>query len=368
MQYTYLVFTGSYSQPIRLGTGEIVPGNGDGVTVFGMGKDGGLHKLHAENTPNPTYLALSADGRFLYAVNELKEYHEEASSSVSAFALDRETGHLTFLNRQMTGGESACFLRVSPDGRHLLVSNYSGGSHCCLPILPDGSLGKMTCFFQHTGSGAVPGRQDEPHVHQSVPDPSGTRVLVSDLGTDEVFVYGADWEHGWLIPGAAPTIRTQPGFGPRQMVFNGRGDRIYLIAELQNAVNTYDYDASSGAARLLQTVSTLPDGCKTPSTAACVKLHPSGRLLFASNRGHDSLAIYQVLADGTLKESRIHLLGGKTPRDFDITPDGAQLLCALQDSDELILFDIDSETGALSEVSRTPCRSATFALFMGAQA
>lgn len=367
MQYQYLVLIGSYSQPIKLGTGDIVPGNGDGITVFGMDKSGGLTKLHTERTPNPTYLALSADGRFLYAVNELKEYHEEASSSVSAFALDRETGKLTFLNRQMTGGESACFLRVSPDGRHLLVSNFSGGSHCCLPILPDGSLGRMSCFFQHTGSGPVPGRQDEPHVHQSIPDPSGTRVLVADLGTDEVCIYGADWEHGWLIPNAA-AIRTQPGFGPRQMIFNLNGDRIYLLAELQNAVNTYAYDTSSGAARLLQTVSTLPDGCTTKNTAACVKLHPNGHLLYASNRGHDSLAIYKVLSDGTLETIGIHPLGGKTPRDFDIAPDGTQLLCALQDSDELILFHIDADTGALTEVSRTPCRSATFALFLDAQA
>ncbi|MFH1512082.1 MAG: lactonase family protein [Bacillota bacterium] len=368
MKYKHLVLIGSYSQPIQLGTGEIVPGNGEGITVFDMDNGGGLTILHTEHTPNPTYLALSADGRFLYAVNELKEYRQEASSTVSSFALNWETGKLTFSNRQMTGGENTCFLCISQDGRHLLVSNYSGGSHCCLPILPDGSLGKITCFFQHAGSGTVPGRQDEPHVHQSIPDCSGTRVLVADLGTDEVAVYGADWTYGWLIPNAAAPIRTQPGFGPRQMIFNGRGDRIYLIGELQNAVNTYAYDATCGVARLLQTVSTLPDGCKTPSTAACVKLHPSGALLYASNRGHDSLVVYRVLADGTLEASGIHPLGGKTPRDFDITPDGTQLLCALQDSDELVLFDIDPDMGTLSEVSRTPCRSATCVLFADAQA
>ena len=367
MKYKHLVLVGSYSQPILLGTGETLPGNGDGITVFGMDRDGTLTVLHKERTPNPTYLALSADGRFLYAVSETKEYHQEASASVSAYILNNETGKLTLLNRQMTGGEDACFLSISPNGRHLLVSNYTGGSLCCLPILPDGSLGKFTCFFQHTGSSAVSGRQDEPHVHQAIPDSSGARALVADLGTDEIVIYGADWEHGWLIPGAAATILTQPGFGPRQMIFNSSAERIYLLGELQNAVNVYAYDCSVGEARLLQTVSSLPDGCKTQSTAACIKLHPSGAFLYASNRGHDSIAIYHVLTDGTLKPFGIDSLGGKTPRDFNITPDGSQLLCALQDSDELVLFDINKNTGELSEVSHTPCRSATCVLFTDSQ-
>ena len=358
-----LVFIGSYSQPIVLGTGELVPGNGDGVTVFRMDEAGSLTRLFAAGKPNPTYLALSADGRFLYTVNELKDYHEEASAAVSAYRVDEKTGELTLLSRRMTGGMDACFLSVSPNGKYVMVANYSGGSFSLFPILPDGGLATASCFVQHYGHGALPERQAGPHVHQISADPSGERLLVADLGTDKISVYGVDWDCGCVSPNAAPAIELNPGDGPRQFVFDTSGRTLYLVTEMGNTVCAFDYDAKTGRAKLLQTLPTLPNECAGPSIAACVKLHPEGTLLYASNRGHDSIAGYRVHGDGALTPLRIQKAGGRTPRDFAITPDGDFLLAGFQDSNELILYSIDRANGLLTEVRRTPCNSPTAVLF-----
>lgn len=363
MKQNRLVFIGSYTQSIVLGTGETVPGSGDGVTVYRMGETGKLTRLFAAGKPNPTYLALSADGRFLYTVNELKEYHEEASSAVSAYRVDPDSGELTLLSRRMTGGMDACYLSVSPNGKFVLVANYSGGSFALFPVLPDGSLSTPSCFVQHYGHGANPARQAGPHVHQITADPTGERILVADLGTDQLSVYGIDWDCGCVSPNAAPTIPFNPGDGPRQFVFDALGRTLYLVTELGNTVCVFEYDQKTGKAKLLQTLPTLPDECAGDSIAACIKLHPDGKLLYASNRGYDSITSYRVHEDGTLTPLRIQKTGGKTPRDFNITPDGNFLLSGFQDSNELILYSIDRANGLLTEIERTPCNSATAVLF-----
>ncbi len=363
MKRNRLVFIGSYTQPIVLGTGELVSGSGDGVTVCRMDEAGHLTRMFATGKPNPTYLALSPDKKFLYTVNELKEYHEEASAAVSAYAIHPETGELTFLNRRMTGGADACYLTVDSDGRYLLVANYNGGSFAILPICDDGSLGTASCFIQHYGHGANPARQAGPHVHQITPDPLKKHVLVADLGTDEIRVYGVDWSTGCVTPDAAPAIRVDPGEGPRQFVFDRSGKFLYLVTELGNTVRVYAYNSETGAAKYLQTLPTLPNECVTDTIAACIKLHPNGEFLYASNRGHDSIASYRVHADGMLTPLSIQTTGGRTPRDFSITPDGEFLLSGFQDSNELILYRIDPKNGQLTELERTPCNSATAVLF-----
>lgn len=358
-----LVFIGSYTQPIVFGTGEMSPANGEGVTVFRMDEQGRLTRLFAAGKPNPTYLALSPDQRFLYTVNELKEYHEEPSAAVSAYAINAETGEITFLNRRMSGGADACYVHVSRDGKYLFVANFTGGSFSVLPILPDGSLGTASCFVQHYGSGAHPMRQAAPHVHQATPDQSDQHLLVVDLGKDEISVYGIDWGCGCVIKNAAPAIRTEPGDGPRQFVFDQSGRFLYLVNELSNTVHAYQYDPESGASKFLQSLPTLPNECVEDSTAACIKLHPGGEFLYASNRGYDSIASYRVHADGTLTPLGIMKTEGKTPRDFNITPEGDFLLTGFQDSDFLVLYRIDPRNGQLTEVERTPCSSPTAVLF-----
>jgi 6-phosphogluconolactonase len=220
----------------------------------------------------------------------------------------------------------------------------------------------MSCFFQHRGRSVHPIRQQGPHVHQAVADKSGGHVLVADLGLDEISVYGTDWENGHLIPDKARAIRTAPGMGPRQCVFNEAGTRLYVLCELGNAVCAFDYDSRTGGARLLQTVSTLPPGCEAESIAACVKLHPNGELLFASNRGHDSIAAYRVDEGGLLALIHVVSSGGRTPRDFDISPDGEFLIAGNQESDELVIFRIDGENGGLKEIGRQHCGSVTAVL------
>ncbi len=358
-----LVFVGSYSQPIVLGTGELLPGTGEGVTVFRMDEAGHLTRLFAAGKPNPTYLALSPDKRFLYTVNELKEYHEEASAAVSAYQIHPGTGEMIFLSRRMTGGGDACYVTVSADGKYLLAANFTGGSFAMFPIRPDGSLGTASCFVQHVGRGPNPARQAAPHVHQITPDPAGKHVLVADLGTDEIKVYGIDWTCGCVVPNAAPAISAEPGDGPRQFVFDRSGKYLYLVTELGNTVRAYAYDGRSGTARFLQALPTLPNECVTDSTAACVKLHPGGEFLYASNRGHDSIASYRVHRDGTLTPLSVMKTGGKTPRDFNITPEGGFLLGGFQDSHELILYRIDPRSGQLTEQERTACNSPTAVLF-----
>ena len=358
-----LVFIGSYSQPIVLGTGELSPGNGDGVTVYRMDDAGHLTRLFATGKPNPTYLALSSDNRFLYTVNELKEYHEEPSAAVSAYAIHPESGELTFLNRRMSGGADACCVSVSTGDTHLMVANFTGGSFSVLPILADGSLGTASCFVQHYGKSVNPTRQTCPHVHQVSPDPEGKHLLVADLGTDEIRVYGIDWATGLVSPNAAPAIKTEPGDGPRQFAFDRSGKFLYLVTELNNTVRVYAYDGETGHAKFLQALSTLPNDCVLNTTAACIKLHPTGEFLYASNRGHDSIASYRVHKDGRLTPLSILKANAKTPRDFNITPDGKFLLCGFQDSDELILYSIDPLNGQLTEVERTACNSSTAVLF-----
>ena len=358
-----LVFVGSYSQPIVLGTGELSPGSGEGVTVYRMDDAGHLTRLFAAGKPNPTYLALSSDNRFLYTVNELKEYHEEASAAVSSYAIDPESGELTFLNRRMTGGEDACCVNVSARDSHLMVANFTGGSFAIYPIRQDGSLATASCFLQHYGKSVNPARQASPHVHQVSPDPLGKHVLVADLGTDEISVYGIDWTTGCVVPNAAPAIKTEPGDGPRQFVFDKSGKFLYLVTELNNTVRVYAYDGETGHAKFLQALSTLPNDCVLNTTAACIKLHPNGEFLYASNRGHNSIASYRVHKDGTLTPLSILQANAKTPRDFNITPDGKFLLCGFQDSNELILYAINPLNGQLTETERTACNSSTAVLF-----
>ena len=358
MQNTLLI-TGSYTQPLKLGTGQIVEGEGEGVTVWRMGEGGTPEKLFSAGKPNPTYLALDKQKRFLYTVNELKEYRGIPSASVSSYALDAESGALEKLSEQPTFGEDACNLSISPDGRHLLVANYSGGSLCVFP-LQDGRIGRASCFFQHYGHGAEPSRQSEPHVHQVISDQAGRFVLVPDLGCDRIALYKPDWESGHLSP--LSSIEIEAGLGPRLCVWNERGDRFYLITEMGSRVLVYSYDQAKGTGKCLQSISTLPDSFKGESIAACVKLHSAG-FLYASNRGHDSIAAFRVQKDGLLSPLFIKPTQGRTPRDFAISPDGRYLALGNQESSELVIYEIDLSSGVLSERSRVFCGSPTAVLF-----
>ncbi len=350
------VFTGGYTQDTLMGDGSILKARGRGIATYAL-SEGRLVLRSAIDAPNPTYLAVHPSGKALYATHELMDYMGLASAAVSAYRIG-EDGALNLLSRQPTLGGNACHLSLGPDGRHLIVSNYMGGSVCVFPIGEDLSVQPPSCFFQHTGAGLDPVRQGAPHVHQAIPDPLGRYVLVLDLGTDEIYAYYADWDKGHLRSPALP-FHAPSGSGPRQSVFNTAGDRLYVLTEMGSGLCVYKYDGDFGMGALIEVHSLLPKEYTGENSAACVRLHPNGKLLFASNRGHNSIVAFRVVESGRLRPIGITKTGGRIPRDFALTPEGDTLIVGNQESDELVVFRVDAENGVLEEISRAACPSVT---------
>jgi 6-phosphogluconolactonase len=248
-----------------------------------------------------------------------------------------------------SGGTDPCHLIVDATGRNLLVANFASGSVCVLPIGSDGALGDATDFKQHSGSSVDPRRQAGPHAHAVAIDPQNRFVFVPDLGLDQVVIYRFDAATGRLTPNARqPFVATAPGAGPRQLVFHPTGRFAYLINELNSTLTAYSYDAAQGALTELQTLPTLPANFSGPSTCAEVQVHPSGRFLYGSNRGHDSIAIHAIGPDGRMTSIGHASTSGKIPRNFDISPDGRFLAAANQDSHNIVMFRIEEASGKLS--------------------
>jgi len=305
----------------------------------------------AAATPNPSFLALTPDARFLYAVNEVNAYGGKPSGSVSAFTLHKDTGLLTALNKQSTEGADPAHLSVDRDGRTLLVANYTGGSVASFPIAADGSLGPMISFVQHTGKSVNPDRQTAPHAHQILTDPRNQFVYVADLGLDKVMIYRFEGANHTITPAAPPSASVKAGSGPRHLTLDASGAHAYVINELACTITAFTRDPSNGSLTELQTISSLPPGVtpeKSYSTAEIV-LAPSGKYLYGSNRGHDSISVYGVdSASGRLTFVANTKLPGKTPRGFAITPDGSYLFAAHQNSNSVAVFKIDKATGTLT--------------------
>jgi 6-phosphogluconolactonase len=308
----------------------------------------------AAECANPSFLALHPNGRFLYAVNEVSDFDTANSGATTAFAIDRETGKLTLLNQQSAKGAGPCHLTVDPSGKNILVANYGGGSVAVLPIQPDGRLGEATAFVQHQGSSVNPGRQKEPHAHSINVDAANRFAFAADLGLDKVLVYRFDPQKGTLAPNDPPAAAVAPGAGPRHFAFHPDGRRAYVLNEIDSTVTAFDYDAKTGTLKTLQTLPTLPTGFQGNNSTAEVVVHPSGKFLYCSNRGHDSIAIFTIDAQsGRLTAAGHQPTGGKTPRNFNVDPTGAYLLAANQDSDSIAVFRIDPITGALTPTGPT---------------
>lgn len=298
---------------------------------------------------NPSFLAIHPDGKYLYAVNEVGEFQGKPGGAVSAFAIDARTGNLKLLNQQPTRGGAPCHITLDREARHVLVANYSGGSVIVFPILPDGRLGEATSFVQHEGKSVNPERQEGPHAHSIYTDPSGKYVVSADLGLDQVRVYRYDAQRGQLIPNDPAFARTAPGAGPRHFAFTPDGRYGYVINELGNTVTAYAFDSAKGVLREIQTIATLPSDFHGQNWTADVQVHPSGKFLFGSNRGHDSIVAFAI----DTQTGRLTLLGqtptqGRIPRNFGIDPNGRFLIAANQESDSLVVFRIDNGTGKLT--------------------
>jgi 6-phosphogluconolactonase len=317
----------------------------------------------AGEIPNPSFLALSPDMRFLYACNEVGDFGGKKSGSVSAFAVQPD-GNLTLLNRQPSGGSGPCYVSISGDGRYVLAANYGSGSVAALPVSDDGSLREPSSSIQHEGSSVDPKRQKGPHAHCVQFDPTGRFVMGVDLGLDKIMIYAFD--AGKLVPNDPPhASAAEPGAGPRHIAFHPDGKRAYVCNEMGNTVDLYDYDSGRGALNAAQTVSTLPAGDVTTNTTAEVLVHPSGRFLYVSNRGHDSIAIFTLDAgSGRMTPAGHEPTQGKTPRNFRIDPEGRFLVAANQDSHTLVAFRIDQGSGKLEPTgSSVPITSPVCVVF-----
>jgi 6-phosphogluconolactonase len=300
-------------------------------------------------TPDPSWLALHPNGRWLLAVNELETLDGRSTGAVSSFAIDDATGRLTFLNRQYSEGASPCHLVITRDGRHALVANYHGGSVAVLPIAPDGTVWPATSVVRHQGRGPHPDRQEGPHAHSIHLDPAERFALAVDLGLDKILVYRFDGAAGTLTPHDPPHATLDPASGPRHLAFHPTGKWLYVDNELANTVTVFDYDGDAGRLTERQTVPTLPPDFKGANTTAEIRSTPDGRFLYVSNRGHDSLAVFATdESTGTLTPRGHVSTEGRTPRHFAIDATGGYLIAANQDADSVIVFRIDRGTGVLA--------------------
>jgi 6-phosphogluconolactonase len=318
------------------------------IDVFDLDQTSGAlsHVRTVGDVPTPTYLAFSKDQKTLYAVNELEDV-----GGVSAFGVEPATGQLTFLNRVSSGGAVPAHLSVDPTGRWLLVANYGGGTIAAIAIQQDGALGEAASVVQHVGSGPNPSRQREPHPHMIVTDPKNGFVLVPDLGLDAVLAYQLDRATGRLARQPDAGGRLAPGAGPRHLAFSPDGRHAYVINELDSRLAVFAFDSPSGYLKPspLQVVSTLPTNFGEPSTTAAVVTAPSGRFIYGSNRGHDSVAAFAVdSVSGRLTPLGQTPCGGRTPRDINLDPSGNFLLAANQDSDSVVTLRVDQQTGGLA--------------------
>ncbi|MDQ2792671.1 MAG: lactonase family protein [Bacteroidota bacterium] len=296
---------------------------------------------------SPTYLTLTPNHRFLYAVSETQTFRGAPGGGVSSFAIDPHSGALQLLGQQPSGGAAPCYISLDHTGKNALVANYVGGNVSLLPVAADGQLGPPTTD-QHTGSGPHK-NQTSSHAHCLLPDPANKFAFAVNLGTDQVVGYRLDAPASRLARLPEPAFVAKPGAGPRHLTFLPNGKTAYLINELNSTVTTLAYDAATGHFRELQTVSALPASYTGNNSCADVHVAPNGLFLYASNRGHNSIAVFAIdSSNGTLVPIQDVDTQGKTPRNFALDPSGRLLLVANQNSNNLVSYRVDAFSGLLT--------------------
>jgi len=302
---------------------------------------------------DPSFVAVHPNGKYLYAVNEIGKTAGEKSGTLSAYSIHAKSGKLTRLNTVPSGGSGPCYLSFDKTGHYVFAANYNGGSVSVHPIALDGRLMPATSVVSHQGSGPDKERQEGPHAHWIGVSPDNRFVLVADLGLDEVRIYRFDVKKGSLNPNDPAFVRVEPGTGPRHVAFHPNGPFAYLVTEMGAEVTAFAYNAQQGALAPLQTISTLPEDYTGPKEDAEIAVHPNGKFLYVSNRGHDSIAIFAIdPAKGTLTSLGTVSTQGKTPRFFTIDPAGENLLVANQISHTIVVFKIDPATGQLTPTGK----------------
>ncbi len=350
------IYVGTYSLPIRFGTGEILEGKGKGIYLYEFDTESAVLSLVnvTESVDNPSFLEINKDITRMYAVNELKTYDGKQSGSVSAFQINSD-GSLKLMNRLATEGQDPCHAKLSPDEGRLIVSNFMSGSVSVYSITKDGALGDMEQFIQYEGSSVNAIRQTSPHAHSATFSKDGKFVYIFDLGTDCVWSYRYGDAECPLSDDGMTHFVTSPGAGPRHAEFGTDGRYCYVINELESTLSVLALNTKDGSFEEIQKISTMPDDTNSKNNL-CADLHiaPSGRFLYGSNRGADNIAIFRIDENnGKLTLIGIEPCGGRTPRNFAFDLTGRFLLCANQDSDCIVVFAVDDETGGLRKVSET---------------
>jgi 6-phosphogluconolactonase len=342
MKHPYLVYVGTYTGP-----------KSKGIYVFDFDEEGAATspRLAAE-TANPSFLAIDPTQHFLYAVNEISDYGHQKSGAVSAFVIDRNTGMLDFLNQVSSRGTDPCYVTVDETGKFVLVANYTSGTVAVFPRLPDGKLAEASSVIQHTGHGPNPDRQEGPHAHEIVLTKDNRFAVAADLGLDRLLVYRFDSANGTLTPNDPPFAEVDPGSGPRHLAITPNGRFIYVLSEMGSTITAFAFDSAKGSLRKFQAVSSLPAGFKGQNDAAEIAVHPSGKFVYASNRGDDSIVAFAIGSDGRLSFVERTSTLGKTPRGFAIDPNGSYLIAANQASDNVVVFAIDPSTGRLKPTGK----------------
>ena len=326
---------------VYFGTHTAGPGKGFSVSHFDT-VTGALSKPEfLLETPAPAYYIIAPGGRRLYSCN--------STGFVSAYSIDPATAQLKLINQKPSGGGDPSYISLDQTGRYVMAANYDGGNIAIWALAPDGSLGERTAFIQHTGSGVNPQRQSHAFAHSIRVDPTNRFVLVADLGLDKLFVYRFDVKDGSLAPNDPPFAKSAPGSGARHVEFHPNGRWVYLITEMGSTIMLFDWDSKRGALAEVQTVSTLPPDFHGTSACAEVRVHPSGKFVYASNRGRDSIAVFSVdPKTGRLTWVEDVPSGGKTPRNFDMDPTAHWMLVTNHDSNTAMVFRIDQQTGKLT--------------------
>ena len=335
-----LVFVGTYT----------TDGRSEGIYVLRVHPDTGAIRVQgvAARTPNPSYLAFHGNGRVLYAVNEVSEFLGQPSGGVTAFRVNRSTGELTRISQQTSQGKAPCYVSLDRTNRFVLVANYVGGSVATLPVMRDGGVAVARSVIEHHGSGPNPTRQTGPHAHCILADRGNRHVLVVDLGIDAVVSYELDARSGKLTP-VSSGAALKPGAGPRHLVFHPHAPFAYVANELDSTVTAFRYNEATGALDEMQTTAASPGGSIPDNHPADVHVAPSGRYLYLSNRGDDTIAVFAI--DGTtgqLTPVQQIACGGHWPRNFALDPAGRFLLVANQRSDSIVVFRVDAESGHLT--------------------
>ena len=344
-----LVFIGTYTHSTS-----------EGIYVHRFDADtGSLEPISfASGADNPSFLALHPSGKYIYATSEVEEFEGKSQGALYAYSVDAQAGELHLINRRGSAGPGPCHVVVDGSGHYVLAANYHGGSICVLPIREDGGLDPACEFIQHEGSSVNPRRQGEAHAHSINLDPENRFAYVPDLGVDRVFIYRFDHKSGKLTPAEPAFTEVNPGFGPRHFAFHPDGRWAYVNNEIGSAITGFERDPETGALTEFQTIGTLPAGFSGTNSTAHIVVHPNGRFLYVSNRGHDSIAIFAIDgATGRLTAVGHQSTGGKTPRNFEIDPSGTLLVAENQNSDTVVTFRIDAESGLLTptgSIARVP--------------